>query len=72
MQDFGTLRQPLLRELAMSWRERREMSRIMGGYHAEILVLLIGHMFASPVFKTELGENAQLKTISYLPALRFN
>ena len=24
MQDFGTLRQPLLGELAMSWREERE------------------------------------------------
>ena len=27
MQDFGTLRQPLLGELAMSWRERRKRER---------------------------------------------
>ena len=35
-------------------------------------ILLIGHRVACPLFKTELGKNAQLKTIEYAPALRLN
>ena len=32
MQDFGTPRQPLLGELAMSWREREKMPFIVATY----------------------------------------